>query len=90
MLINDSADRARSVKLRIPNVSGPAALALLRAPAVGANTGVTLGGQSFGVQSTTGLLAGQPRAASVVAAGGSYVVQLPPASAAMLTLGATR
>jgi hypothetical protein len=62
-----------------------AALQRLRAPSVGAKTGITLGGRSFGAETTTGVLA--RRAGDVVApAGGAYLVRLPAASAAMLTV----
>jgi hypothetical protein len=86
VLINDSLHRPRYVALRIPGASGPAALERLRAPSVSATDGVTLGGQSFAAQSTTGLLAGPPSTAVVTPGSGEYVVRLPAASAAMLTL----
>jgi hypothetical protein len=53
---------------------------------VTAKSGVTLGGQSFGAQTATGRLAGAAQPASVTPAGGEYLVRLPAASAAMLTL----
>jgi hypothetical protein len=57
----------------------------LQAPDVAATSEVTLGGQSFGPQTTSGTLPGEARAASVSPFAGTYEVTLPPASAAMLT-----
>jgi hypothetical protein len=47
---------------------------------------LSLGGQSFGSQTTTGLITGNPESDSVTPSAGSYLVRLPAASAAMLTL----
>jgi hypothetical protein len=47
---------------------------------------MSLGGQSFGSQTNTGLLAGKPESDSVTSSAGRYLVRLPAASAAMLTL----
>ena len=86
VLINDYLHRPRYVALRIQGASGPAALERLRAPSVGAKGGVTLGGLSFAPQTTTGLLTGRARSSAVAPIAGEYVVRLPAASAAMLTL----
>jgi Glycosyl hydrolase family 79 C-terminal beta domain len=86
VLINDSLHRPQTVALQIPGASGPAALERLRAPSVSSNAGVTLGGQSFGAQTSTGLLAGRAANAAVAPSAGEYVVRVPAASAAMLTL----
>ena len=64
-----------------------ATLTRLTAPSPSATSGVTLGGQSFGAQTSTGRLAGRPDSgAGGDAQGGRYVVSLPAASAAMLVL----
>ncbi|MBV9838849.1 MAG: hypothetical protein JO156_12055 [Solirubrobacterales bacterium] len=86
------------IALRAPS-SGSATLERLTAPGIGAKGGVTLGGQSFGSSTSTGLLAGgSPGAApttpgaapttpgsALKPADGYYVVRLPAASAALLT-----
>jgi hypothetical protein len=72
--------------VRVPSASVPAALERLDAPSIGARDGVTLGGQSFGLQTTTGLLTGQPEIISIPPGGAGYTIQLPAASAAMLTV----
>lgn len=86
VLINEGLKRSRVVNVRIPGAQGPGTLERLQAPHVGSKTGVSLGGQSFGSLTTTGLLAGAPSTISLALASGGYVVALPPASAALLTL----
>ena len=86
VLINTDTARAQSVAVRAASAIGPAALERLEAPAVTAKSGVTLAGQSFGAQTATGLLAGAAQPTSVTQTGGEYLVRLPAASAAMLTL----
>jgi len=84
VLINDSPTRASFVVVKARG--GPATLERLQAPSLTATHGVTLGGQSFGSASATGLLAGRPRTVTVAPAAGQYVVKVPAGSAALLTL----
>ena len=49
---------------------------------------MTLGGQTFGTATTTGTLAGRSTMTRVSRTGRGYVVTLPRASAAMLTISA--
>ncbi|HKO29314.1 MAG TPA: glycosyl hydrolase family 79 C-terminal domain-containing protein [Solirubrobacteraceae bacterium] len=86
VLINDYTARSRTVAVRIPGVRGAATLERLIGRGITARTGVTLGGQTYGRATTTGLLAGDSTLASVTKRGGGYVVRLPRASAAMLTI----
>ena len=86
VLINEYTAQARTVAVRIAGATGPATLERLRANSISATTGVTLGGQTFGTATSTGTLAGRSTIATVPGAAGAYVVRLPPASAAMLTL----
>ena len=91
VLINDSTTESRSVLVRAPAPGGPAQLERLLAPSAYAKGAVTLGGQGFGAQTTTGMLSGPgstvtlpaPSSAGAIA---SYEFDLPAASAAMLTL----
>jgi hypothetical protein len=48
---------------------------------------VTLGGQSYGTSTTTGLLAGPQRTRTVAPTDGEYMLRVPPATAALLTVG---
>jgi len=86
VLINTSAARAGLVAVSIPSASASATLERLSAPSLTAKAGVTLGGQSFGAETDSGLLAGAPQTTAVASVGGRYSVDMPPASAAMLTL----
>jgi hypothetical protein len=86
VLINDDTTQARFVAVRAPGAGGAGSLQRLLAPSVDATSGVTLGGQSFGSGTPTGLPAGAAQSTSVSARRHEYQVQLPPASAALLTL----
>ena len=87
LLINDSLTSSALAVVRTPVAPGPASLERLRASSAYATSGVTLGGQTFGAATTTGLLA-PPVAQSVTPRGGTYSVTLPAGSAALLTLPA--
>ena len=84
-MINEGT-AARVVDVRARGAAGRGTLELLTAPSLRARTGVTLGGQSYGKSTTTGLLAGAPEPRAVVPTSGEYVLRVPPASAAMLTV----
>ena len=83
VLINQDS-RSHSVELQLPSAGGQAQLEWLRAPSLAATDGVTLGGHTFGGETSTGALpAPQLRPASQLL--GWYSIQLPPASAVLLT-----
>jgi hypothetical protein len=88
VVINKNLAKAETMQLRIAGAKATAAEELLRAPSIHSTDGVTIGGQSFGSPSTTGVLAGPAPHDTVSASGGGYTVQVPPASAAMLTIPA--
>ncbi len=85
VLINEYTAGSRTIALRVPGASGTATLERLQAPSLHAHSRVTLGGQGFGSNTTTGQLAGKARLISINPRGGSYPVEVPAASAAMLT-----
>lgn len=87
VLINDSLREARAVLVRVAGDSGPGVLERLQGPSAHATGGVTLAGQSFGSQTSTGSLAGEMRVRSVARTGQGYGVVVPASSAAMLTIG---
>jgi hypothetical protein len=60
----------------------------LLAPSVHSTSGITLGGQTFGTATSTGLLGGKPAGLTVAPSGGTYTVRVPAASATMLSLPA--
>ncbi len=84
VLINDSLDR-RTVAVGSAG-DGPASLERLRAPRLSSTSGVTLGGQSYGTETTTGRLAGRSSLAEVKPSEGRYEFTLPAESAALVTL----
>ncbi len=88
ILINDSADRRLTLAVRAPNPARPATVERLLAPGLRATSGVTLAGQTFGSASPTGQLSGTVRTATVQPVQRRYVVDLGPASAALLTVRA--
>jgi hypothetical protein len=89
VLINDYTAQSRTVTVRIVGAHGPATLERLRGRGVSATTGVTLGGQTFGSATSTGTLQGRATDATLAPTKGGYLVRLPKASAAMLTIPAT-
>jgi hypothetical protein len=82
-LINKSRTRALGVGLRLASTH-PGTLERLEAPGVSAGGGVRLGGRA--VAAATGLLTPSPRTVTVKPTHGRYVVQVPAASAALLTV----
>jgi hypothetical protein len=88
VVINRRLVRSRFLRLRIAGAHGPADVQQLRAPSIGATGGVTLGGQSFGAETATGVLAGPAAHRTVAPSGGGYPVTVPAASATMLTIPA--
>jgi hypothetical protein len=88
VLINDSLTSSDLVTVPSPSAAGTGTLERLLAPSAEATGAVTLGGQSFGAQTDTGTLSGPRRTTTVQPVNGGYEVQMPAASAAMLTLPA--
>ncbi len=89
-LINKSAAHGRTVALQIAGASGPALVARLHGPGLAAKRGITFGGQGFSGQTSTGTLAGAASTETITPNGSRYVVQVPAASAALLTIGASK
>jgi hypothetical protein len=86
VLINAGA--AQTVAVRVPAVHTTGTLMRLVGKGLSASTGVTLGGQSYGTATRTGALAGRSTVARVNKTSAGYIVELPGASAAMLTIAA--
>ncbi|HEY2655514.1 MAG TPA: glycosyl hydrolase family 79 C-terminal domain-containing protein [Solirubrobacteraceae bacterium] len=84
--INDSPTRTLVLAVRPPHTSGAATLERLTAPSLGSGTGVTIAGQTFGASTTTGKLVGSDKTTTLQPIQHRYVVELPPASAALLSL----
>jgi hypothetical protein len=88
VLINDSLTEARSVTVAFAGSrwQGGAALTRLTAPSVNATTGVSLGGQVFAPNTTTGMPTGLLHVTMLRPSRTGYTVPLAPGTAAMLTL----
>ncbi len=77
---------SRVVEISAPAGARAATLELMRAPAITSKTGITIGGQGFGAQTSTGELAGTPQTTTLKPSNGHYTFTLPAASAALLTI----
>ena len=89
VLINDDTVHAQKLVVRVLRASGTGSLERLEAPSVHATHGVTLGGRTFGARTRTGVLPQPSRTVALKSRAGEYVVRMPAASAAMLTLAAS-
>jgi hypothetical protein len=85
LLINDSLRGSALALVHTPVAPGPASVERLRATSAYATGGLTLGGQTFGAATATGILAA-PVPQTARPSGGTYRVTLPAGSAALLTL----
>jgi hypothetical protein len=83
VLINKSLTDSTSVSVSVPGASS-ASVEWMQAPSASSNSGVTIGGQSFGNRTTTGTL-GPMQTGTLSALLGTYTIDVPPASAVMLT-----
>jgi Glycosyl hydrolase family 79 C-terminal beta domain len=84
VIINKDPVNAQTVQVAVPGAGGAASLEWLRAPSILATGGVTLGSQSFGAETRSALLK-PPLTTPITATGGVYTIELPAASAVMLT-----
>jgi hypothetical protein len=85
VLINDYSRNNETVVLRVAGVAGSATVARLIAPSLHALGGVSLGGQSFGASTSTGILP-PANTTAITSDAGSYRVTVPSGSAALVTL----
>jgi len=85
-LINDSLTSTQPVVIAVNGTRSPGSFERLIAPSPSATSGVMIGGQSFG-RTTTGVLPQPPGGTPIFPVRGQYSLELPPASAALLTLG---
>jgi hypothetical protein len=87
VVVMNLGSQPQTVAVNGQTSSGPGKLERLEGTSLTTTYGVTLGGQTFGSETSTGRLAGRPRIFTVRPRGHDYVVSLPPLSAAMLTIG---
>jgi hypothetical protein len=85
-LINDSQSGRVKAVVRVPaRYGGPAQIVRVSAPSAYATGGITLGGRSFGTETSTGVLPA-PVPESVASRSGAHDVSLDRASALLLTV----
>jgi hypothetical protein len=90
VVINKSPDKQRRLVLRVPGGGARARVQRLVGPSITATSGVTLGGRSYGVATSDGKLRGKDRSERLVRGGGAFRLDVPPASAALVTVAAGR
>ncbi len=88
VVINKRPARSQFVRVRVAGAHGTAQVERLRAPSLHSTAGVTIGGQSFGAETATGVLAGPATHETATPSDGGYAVTVPAASATMLTIPA--
>ena len=88
VLINDNSAKSATVNVPLSSPAGPASVEALRAPHIASTSGVTIGGRTFGVSTSTGLLA-PFELQQLNSTAGHYSVNLPPATAELLTVPAS-
>jgi hypothetical protein len=89
VVLIDTHRQGRMLAVRVRGGAAGATVERLLAPSLRARNGVTIGGQSFGAVSTTAVRSGHAVIEHVTRQRGAYLVRLPGASAALLTI-ATR
>jgi hypothetical protein len=86
-LINKDTASEHDVALTLPaGTTASGSEEALQAPSAAATDDVTVGGESFGDETTTGRLPGPPQTTAVAPSGSTYTVSLPAASAALVTI----
>jgi hypothetical protein len=90
VVINKDTTSDHTVSLHPPGPAStsPATLEAMQAPSVSSTSGVTLGGRTFGDQTATGTLPGAPVTTPVTPVSGAYSLDVPAASAELLTIPA--
>jgi hypothetical protein len=88
VIINKRLTSSQFLRLRIAGARDAAEIEQLRAPSVRSTGRVTIGGQTFGAATSTGVLEGPASHQTVTPSDGGYPVTVPAASATMLTIPA--
>jgi hypothetical protein len=86
VVLIDAAPRGRTLALRVRGGGASATVERLLAPSLRARTGMTIAGQSISTASTTAVLSRQPEIERVGRWRGEYLVRIPGASAALVTV----
>jgi hypothetical protein len=86
--VNKSPVKARRLVLRVPGGGARAKVERLLGPSITATSGITFGGRSYGDATSDGKLRGKVRIERVERGAGAFRIDVPPASAALVTVRA--
>jgi len=86
VVINQDPVNEHDVAVTVPGQTTPGTIESLTAPSISATTGVSLGGQTFGAESSTGTLPAPAVTTPATPVAGVYTIPGPAASAEMLTI----
>ena len=88
VVINKSPTKSRRLVLKVPGAGDRAKVQRLRGPSIIATDGITLGGRGYGAATPDGRLRGKARSERTGRRNGSFRIDMPPASAALVTIAA--
>jgi hypothetical protein len=86
VVINKDTRKTHTVRLRVPGATSRARVRRLAGPKVTATRGITFAGQGWGDATFDGELRGRARVERVARRFGGFRVELPPATAALVTV----
>jgi hypothetical protein len=86
VVINKSPVKTRRLVLRVPGGAGRARVQRLAGSSITATSGITLGGRGYGDATSDGKLRGEEVSERVPRRGGAFRLDMPPASAALVTV----
>jgi hypothetical protein len=86
VVINKNPVKTRRLVLRVPGGAARGRVERLVGPSITATRGITLGGRGYGDATSDGKLRGKARAERVERRGGAFRLDVPPASAALVTV----
>jgi glycosyl hydrolase family 79 len=90
VVINKSPVRARRLVLKVPGAGSRAKVERLRGPSIIATSGITFAGRGYGAATPDGKLRGKVVTDRVRRRNGAFRLDMPPASAALVTIAAGR
>jgi hypothetical protein len=86
VVINKNPAKARRVVLKAPGAGAAGRIERLTGPSITATNGITLAGQGYGAATTDGKLRGKLKVERIKRRGGTFRLDVPPASAALVTV----
>ena len=90
VVINKSPAKSRRLVLKVPGAAARGKVQRLVGPSIIATSGITFGGRGYGVATPDGKLRGKAKTERAVRRNGAFRIDVPPASAALVTISAGR